>query len=153
MCFNYDAPFWVVGVHATFVVLESVAACFIARSFFDNVIGLEKRVEERTVQLRARNRDMRIILDSVSQGFFTMDRNGVVSHERSAEVDRMFGPIRDGDTFVETLRRHDQQTADWLEFALEDVFEGMLPVEVTIDPATIASHRRGPLPVRPSTSL
>src|SRR6202049_4415363 len=29
--FNYDAAWWVVGVHAAFVVLESVAACFISR--------------------------------------------------------------------------------------------------------------------------
>ena len=33
--FNYDASFWVVGVHASFVVVESVAACFISRSFFE----------------------------------------------------------------------------------------------------------------------
>ena len=46
--FNYDAPVWVVAVHAAFVVLESVAGCFIARSFFDNVIGLEKIVQLRT---------------------------------------------------------------------------------------------------------
>ncbi|MEO7112016.1 MAG: hypothetical protein ABI183_16350, partial [Polyangiaceae bacterium] len=32
--FNYDASVWVVAVHAAFVVLESVAACFISRSFF-----------------------------------------------------------------------------------------------------------------------
>src|SRR5579859_5365641 len=34
--FNYDAAWWVVAVHAAFVVLESVATCFISRSFFDN---------------------------------------------------------------------------------------------------------------------
>jgi len=35
---------WAVAVHAAFVVLESVAACFVARSFFDNVIGLRRIV-------------------------------------------------------------------------------------------------------------
>src|SRR4029453_6189479 len=39
--FNYAAPWWVVAVHAGFVVLESLATVYIARSFFDNVIGLE----------------------------------------------------------------------------------------------------------------
>ena len=43
--FNYDAPIWVVLVHAAFVVLESVATCYIARNFFDNVIGLERIVQ------------------------------------------------------------------------------------------------------------
>jgi hypothetical protein len=55
--FNYAAPIWVVAVHAAFAVLESIATCFIARSFFDNVIGLEKIVQARTAELDERNRD------------------------------------------------------------------------------------------------
>ncbi|HEY0991731.1 MAG TPA: methyl-accepting chemotaxis protein [Kofleriaceae bacterium] len=34
--FNYQASFWSVIVHTVFVVLESVAAVFMARTFFDN---------------------------------------------------------------------------------------------------------------------
>lgn len=56
--FNYEAAGWVVAVHAAFVVLESVAACFIARSFFDNVIGLEKIVQSRTEELVQINEDL-----------------------------------------------------------------------------------------------
>src|SRR5262249_17283367 len=59
--FNYDASLWAVVVHAAFVVLESFAACFMARSFFDNVIGLERIVGERTRELDAVNRDMRLV--------------------------------------------------------------------------------------------
>ncbi|EMB17797.1 multi-sensor signal transduction histidine kinase, partial [Rhodopirellula europaea 6C] len=77
--FNYEAPFWVVAIHAAFVVLESIAACFIARSFFDNVIGLEKKVAQRTAEVEARNNDMRMILNSVKQGFFTITNTGVIS--------------------------------------------------------------------------
>ena len=46
--FNYDAEVWVVGVHAAFVILETVAVAAIARSFYDNVIHLEQIVEKRT---------------------------------------------------------------------------------------------------------
>lgn len=46
--FNYDAAVWVVGVHAAFVILETVAVAAIARSFYDNVIHLEQIVEART---------------------------------------------------------------------------------------------------------
>lgn len=53
--FNYDAPVWVVGVHAAFVILESIAACFIARNFFDNVVELEQRIQERTQRLSEAN--------------------------------------------------------------------------------------------------
>lgn len=130
--FNYDAPFWVVGVHAAFVVLESVAACFIARSFFDNVIGLEKKVAQRTSELASRNDDMQLLLDSVKQGFFTLAENGIVSEERSGAVERLLGSIEGAITFEELVRRHDPKAADWIELGLDDVFAGILPEEVTI---------------------
>jgi signal transduction histidine kinase len=53
--FNYDAPVWVVAIHAMFVLLEAVAACFIARNFFDNVVELEQRIQERTHKLQEIN--------------------------------------------------------------------------------------------------
>src|SRR6202042_3083434 len=40
--FNYEASLLAVSVHALFVALESIAACFVARTFFENVGGLEK---------------------------------------------------------------------------------------------------------------
>jgi hypothetical protein len=86
--FNYQAPIWVVLVHAAFVVLESVAAVFIARSFFDNVIGLEKIVNARTRELDARHREMRLVLDNVDQALLNAGprRGGglaAVGHGRS----------------------------------------------------------------------
>lgn len=131
--FNYEAPIWVVGVHALFVVLESVAACFIARSFFDNVVGLEKIVAARTSEVESRNKDMRMLLDAVAQGFFTVDQNGVMSEERSSAVDRWLGTPQSDSTFADLVRPLDKKVADWLEFGIEDVFESIMPAEVTID--------------------
>jgi hypothetical protein len=73
------------------IALESVAACFISRSFFDNVIGLEKIVHSRTEALDSKNRDMRLLLDNVQQGFLTIDLAGALAQERSAAVDAWFG--------------------------------------------------------------
>jgi two-component system, chemotaxis family, sensor kinase CheA len=131
--FNYDAPVWVVAVHATFVVLESVAACYIARSFFDNVIELEKIVQERTREVAARNRDMRMLLDAVDQGFFTINPQGIMSDERSSAVDRWLGTPAPGITLPDYLRQYDSKIADWLAMGLDDVFAELMPVEVTID--------------------
>ncbi len=131
--FNYDAPLWVVGVHAAFVVVESAAACYIARSFFDNVVGLEKIVAARTAEVDARNRDMRLLLDAVEQGFFTVNPQGVMSDERSAAVDRWLGPGVSGTTLPERVRPHDPMVADWLALGLDDVFADLMPVEVTVD--------------------
>lgn len=142
--FNYDAPFWVVAVHATFVVLESVAACFIARSFFDNVIGLEKKVAERTEQVRKQSQDMRRVLDSVKQGFFTIDETAVISEERSAAVEDLFGAIEPGETFTNVLQRYDKKLAGWFEMGLADVFEDIMPIELTLDqlPSRIVADKR-----------
>ncbi|NOU30485.1 MAG: hypothetical protein HOO96_21495 [Polyangiaceae bacterium] len=130
--FNYDAPVWVVGVHALFVVLESVAACFIARSFFDNVIGLEKVVAQRTSQLDGRNRDMRMVLDNVDQGFITLDRKGVMAAERSRIVERWFGPIAEGATLESFLRGVDPTFAASTAVGWEELTGGFMPLELNL---------------------
>lgn len=130
--FNYEAPLWVVGVHAAFVVLESVAACFIARSFFDNVIGLEMKVEARTAELERRNDDLRMVLNSVAEGLLTIDSSGIIHGERSKACYGLFGQIEAGQKFTDIVRRHNHQVGDWLDFSLEQVFDDVLPPEVTI---------------------
>jgi two-component system chemotaxis sensor kinase CheA len=131
--FNYDAAWWVVAVHAAFVVIESVAACFIARSFFDNVIGLEKIVEERTVELGHRNGRMRRVLDNVQQGFLDVDREGRIGPESSAIVTRWFGEFAPGTLLADLLRRADARVADGFEVGFSQVVDGLLPIEVAID--------------------
>jgi two-component system chemotaxis sensor kinase CheA len=131
--FNYAAPVWVVAVHAAFVVLESVAACFIARSFFDNVIGLEKIVQARTSELDARNRDMRLVLDNVAQGLATIDRAGAPSAERSRALDTWFGAAGDGETIFDLFSRHNADFADQSRVAWGEVVEGVMPLALTLD--------------------
>jgi two-component system chemotaxis sensor kinase CheA len=132
--FNYDAPVWVVAVHALFVVLESVAGCFIARSFFDNVIGLEKIVQERTVELEASHRDMRRVLDNVTQGFVTIDRNGVLSAERSRMFDVWLEPSPErAETLFDVLERKSAPFAARSRDGWSQVTDGLMPLELTLD--------------------
>ncbi len=131
--FNYDAPIWVVLVHAAFVVLESVATCFIARSFFDNVIGLEKIVRARTQELDARNEDMRLVLDNVAQGFLTINRDGVMSEERSAIVGKWFGKAPADGQFASLLEKEAPSTACSFRMGWEQVLDGFMPLELTLD--------------------
>ncbi len=131
--FNYDAAWWVVAVHAAFVVLESVAACFISRSFFDNVIGLEKVVLARTRALDSKNRDMRVLLDNVHQGFLTIDTSGAMSSERSAAVARWFGaPSTDG-TWFDYLATVSAEFAQRTRLAWTEVAAGIMPIELTLE--------------------
>ncbi|MFO0941346.1 MAG: Hpt domain-containing protein [Pirellulales bacterium] len=131
--FNYAAPIWVVGVHALFVVLESVAACFIARSFFDNVIGLERKVSERTFELEARNEAMRRILDTIDEGMFAVDLTGRVGTELSMAAEVLLGPLPDSRLAVDWLGGNDQSAADWLLIGLDEVSAGIMPLEITLD--------------------
>lgn len=130
--FNYDAPVWVVLVHAVFVVLESVAASFIARSFFDNVIGLERIVQARTTELAVRNQDMRLVLDNVSQGFLTLDAEARVSRERSAIVERWFGPLGDDASLFDLFGAQSSAAADMARMAWGELRDAVLPLEVNL---------------------
>ncbi|MEY4551131.1 MAG: hypothetical protein RL685_7326, partial [Pseudomonadota bacterium] len=142
--FNYAAPWWVVGVHAGFVVLESVATVYIARSFFDNVIGLERVVQERTRQLDQRNQAMRLVLDNVEQGLLTIDEQGLIQPEHSRALERWFGQLPSGQPLEQFLAGLNPSFAANFALALEQCREGMLPVEVCVAqaPQALAHHGR-----------
>src|SRR5450432_621431 len=130
--FNYDAQWWVVLVHAAFVLLETVAACYISRQFFDNVIGLEKIVEARTATIRENQREMDLILSNVEEGLVTIDLNGQMSSETSRAAAAWFGQPLPGEAFASWTGRKDAGFADWFALALESVREEILPVDVAV---------------------
>jgi HAMP domain-containing protein len=101
---------------------------------------LEQRVEHRTRELGQRNRDMRLVLDNVNQGFLTMSRNGVLAEERSAIVTRWFGPSTPSQTFAGYVGRRDRNFAEAFELGWEVLMEGLLPLEVCL--AQLPKHLR-----------
>lgn len=131
--FNYDAPLWVVLVHALFVVVESVGTIYIARSFFDNVIGLEKIVDERTRALDDRNRDMRLVLDNVAEGLLTIDAEGRMSAEHSKPIEDWFGECAPEVALDEVLERKVPEFAGRFRMAYDQMAAGFLPFEVAVD--------------------
>jgi two-component system chemotaxis sensor kinase CheA len=72
---------------------------------------LEIKVQERTRELADRNRDMRLVLDNVSQGFLTLSTAGHLAQERSAIVDRWFGSYAGETTFVDYIAKVDAMYA------------------------------------------
>ena len=141
--FNYEASIFVVAVHAAFVVVESIASVYMARSYFDNVIGLEKKVAERTAQLDVANRSMRLVMQHVNQGLVTIDRTGAMASERSARVAEWLGDSSTDD-MVEYLRKVDASAAEWFELGFQDLLDGFMPLEVTIEqlPQTVTKDDR-----------
>ncbi|HEX9619262.1 MAG TPA: ATP-binding protein, partial [Polyangiaceae bacterium] len=94
---------------------------------------LEKVVQKRTAELDLRNRDMRLVLDNVQQGFLTIDLDGVMSPERSAVIATWLGTADPGTTFADYLGRHAPHTADMFRGAWDQVVGGVLPPDVSLD--------------------
>jgi HPt (histidine-containing phosphotransfer) domain-containing protein/two-component sensor histidine kinase len=130
--FNYDAPLSSVLVHAAFVVVESVAAVFVARSFFDNVIGLERIVAARTGQLDAKNREMTLVFDHVQQGFLTAGPDGRLSAQHSRVVEQwLTTPVADEPAWA-FFSRVDATFAQWLEVGWGALTDDVFPRKVAL---------------------
>jgi HPt (histidine-containing phosphotransfer) domain-containing protein/HAMP domain-containing protein len=93
---------------------------------------LEERVEERTRELAGRNRDLRLVLDTVNEGLLTVDREGRLAQERSAMIDRWFGAYTTPIPFADYLRPLDENFALFFSLAYEALLEDILPFEVNL---------------------
>ncbi len=96
-------------------------------------LTLEQKVEERTLALAGRNRDMRLVLDNVDQGFLTLTLDGVMASERSAVVDRWFGQASPGQTFWAYLAATSSDFAMGFELGWEQLIADVLPYEVALE--------------------
>jgi signal transduction histidine kinase len=93
---------------------------------------LEHRVEARTRELGERNRDMRLVLDNVNQGFLTMSSNGILAEERSAIVTRWLGVSPPQQTFAAYVGQRDPAFAESFQLGYEVLQEGLLPLELCL---------------------
>ncbi len=116
-------------------MLQQIQALFahIRKSAREEQERLEGLVSARTRELDTRNADMRRVLDNVGQGFFTLDAAGQMSRERSAILTEWFGPTAEDETFMDVLRRVAPTSGTWFALAWESLFEGLLPLEVSLD--------------------
>ena len=93
---------------------------------------LERRVDQRTVQLNRRNAEMRLLLDNVDQGFFTVDRSGAISAEHSAILATWFGAIVPGQPIHQLFGRHDAAFGAAFEMAWSQIVDDVLPLELAL---------------------
>lgn len=131
--FNYEATLGTIAIHGIFVALEVVATVFVARQFFDNVIGLERIVAAHTTELGRRADAMRLVLDHVTDGLATIDGRGLLSGERSRRFDEWFGPIGPGDTVFDALGRADPEFGRASRLAWSEVSAAVMPLALTMD--------------------
>jgi HPt (histidine-containing phosphotransfer) domain-containing protein len=93
-------------------------------SLYEN---MESRIRDRTAALDARNAEMRMVLDNVSQGLITVDRAGRLSSEGSA----IFGQWFAGEV-PETLHALFANDA-MFPINWDQLVEGVLPRELCVD--------------------
>ncbi len=93
---------------------------------------LEQKVEARTVELADKNRDMRLVLDNVDQGFVTLSPEGVMALERSRQVGTWFGEAEGHRTFWEYLRRASESFSASFELGWSQIADDFLPIEVCL---------------------
>jgi two-component system, chemotaxis family, sensor kinase CheA len=94
--------------------------------------NLEQLVAQRTAALQKRNQAMRLVLDNVDQGLATIELDGTLSRERSRAFDDWFGGGVQH-SFAERLAHGSPLLQESLQAAWEQVTDGFMPLEVTID--------------------
>jgi len=94
---------------------------------------LEVKVQERTRELADRNRDMRLVMDNVNQGFLTVSTSGKLAQERSAIVDHWFGSYEADATFIDYISKVDAMYAASFGMGYEALIEDILPRELCIE--------------------
>ncbi|MDQ3366982.1 MAG: ATP-binding protein [Myxococcota bacterium] len=92
--------------------------------------NLEQMVVIRTAELDERNGEMRLVLDTVAQGFVMIDTFGRMANERSAIVDVWFGEPATEGTIMAYLEPQAPEFAAWFELALSTLRDGFIPVDL-----------------------
>ena len=93
---------------------------------------LEERIHERTIELQQRAEEMRLLLDNLTEGVFTMDERGAIGSEHSEVLETWFGAPQVGEPFYRYLGRRSRTFGDHAEVAWEQVVDGFLGLEVAL---------------------
>lgn len=93
--------------------------------------SLEQRVQERTRELAGRNRELRLVLDTVDQALLTIDLDGRLAPERSSVADAWFGSYSGSPHLVEHIGG-DRRFGALFELGLEALRVDLLPRELVL---------------------
>jgi two-component system chemotaxis sensor kinase CheA len=106
--------------------------------------GMAEAIAGREAAIARQNDDMRLVLESVGQGFLVLAGDGRVRGHHSAVLESWFGPVLQGQPIWEYLRTHDRAQAEWLELAWSNIGSPHMPLELCIEqmPRRFAVHER-----------
>jgi len=94
--------------------------------------NLERLVTDRTLALSKRNRELRLVLDTVEQGLATLDKAGHISSERSRAFDSFFGAPPADEPFFKHIASGKADLSCALELDWAQLTDGFLPLELAL---------------------
>lgn len=86
----------------------------------------------REALLELRNEELRLILDTVDQGFVTAQPDGLLMPERSAILRSWSGPLPPRVYIWDLVEKLDASAGGWMRLAWSQIFEGQMPEDVAI---------------------
>jgi two-component system chemotaxis sensor kinase CheA len=90
-------------------------------------------IDKRERAIATKNREMRLVLDNVGQGFLVLSAEGTMQGEHSAIVETWFGSSVAEQPIWEYLRPYDATNAEWLELTWSNLGVPFMPLEVCIE--------------------
>lgn len=90
-------------------------------------------LEVRAAALAERTASMRLVLDTVGQGFVKVGLDGRLAADRSAILTTWFGAAAEGERVWDYLARSTSLAAGWFALAWEELGSSALPVEILLD--------------------
>jgi HPt (histidine-containing phosphotransfer) domain-containing protein len=92
----------------------------------------EERIRYRTAEINLRSMEMRLLLDNLTVGVFTMDQRGTVGSEHSEVLASWFGAPQAGEPFYRYMGRVSPAFGQHAEIGWEQVVDDMLGLEVAL---------------------
>jgi signal transduction histidine kinase/HAMP domain-containing protein len=94
--------------------------------------AMSSAIEDREQRLSARNRDLRLVLDNVGEGFIMIDGAATMNAEHSRVLDEWFGPPPRDASFLSYLATIDEELAALFSLGWDAVVEDVLPLELNV---------------------
>lgn len=90
-------------------------------------------LSQRADELAERTRRMKVILDTVGQGFLSVTTDGRMANERSAILDRWLGAANDDEPVWDYLGRTAPEAAVWPELGLTSLEAGIMSSDTVLE--------------------
>jgi HPt (histidine-containing phosphotransfer) domain-containing protein/HAMP domain-containing protein len=94
---------------------------------------MAEAVRDREQRLAIRNTELRLILDSVHQGFLTALRDGALLPERSKIIESWLGDLPLAASVFDVVGRIDPSARSWFEAAWSQVIDGIFPLDCAVE--------------------